>query len=114
MQVRNRTREKMVIERGMAATNILSRARGLLWRAPLQAGEGLLIKPCNSVHTFMMGFPIDVVFVNKTNEVVHLISDMKPGRVSPIVKGAHSVIELPVGTIAATQTTPGDLLEIQM
>ena len=113
MRVNNQTRRTSLVKNGSAATNVLARAKGLLWRAPLQPGEGLLIEPCNSVHTFMMSFPIDVIFVSRTNTVVHLIAGMRVGRVSPIIGKAHSVIELPVGMIARSGTLVGDTLEIQ-
>lgn len=94
------------------ANNFFSRFKGLMGVKDLPAGQGLLIVPCNSVHCFGMKIPIDVVFLSKTGEVMHLIPDMAPGQVSPIVKGARATLELPAGTIARTGTQVGDQLEL--
>jgi uncharacterized membrane protein (UPF0127 family) len=90
----------------------MERTRGLLFRPPLVEGEGLLIQPCNSVHTFMMGFPIDVLFLDQERRVVHLVEAMRPQRVSRIVWKAHSTLELPAGTAQRTGTQVGDQLTV--
>jgi len=43
---------------------MVSRGFGLLGRSTLPEGAGLIIRPCNSVITFFMRFPIDVLFVD--------------------------------------------------
>jgi uncharacterized membrane protein (UPF0127 family) len=109
ISVHNSDRGANLVAKGELADNLLTRARGLLGHAPLAAGEGMLIRPCRSIHTFFMGFPIDAAFLDKDGRVVHLMPDMAPGRVSPHVFKAHSVLELPAGTLAATGTEVGDL-----
>ena len=52
-----------------------------------------MIKPCNSVHCFFMKFPIDVIFLDKEDRVMHIAGNMKPGRISPVVKRAKYVVE---------------------
>jgi uncharacterized membrane protein (UPF0127 family) len=37
---------------------------GLVFSAPLKESEGLLIDNCNSVHTFWMRYPIDILFLD--------------------------------------------------
>jgi hypothetical protein len=41
-----------------------ARLLGLAHLDPEQAGAGLLIPNCSSVHTFGMRFPLDLVFLN--------------------------------------------------
>lgn len=94
------------------ADNFWTRFKGLMGVRELPAGEGLLIVPCNSVHCFGMKIPIDVVFLSRDGEVLHLMPDMAPGKVSPIVRKARAVLELPAGTIAATDTRVGDRLDL--
>ena len=65
----------------------------------LNESEGLLIKPCNSIHCFFMKIPIDVVFLDKDSEVVHRIDGMKPWSISPIIKNATVVIEANAGAL---------------
>ena len=42
---------------------------GLLKHERLEPGEGLWIVPCESVHTFFMKFPIDLVYLDKKRKV---------------------------------------------
>jgi uncharacterized protein len=113
MQIVNLTRETALVEHGELAGTFLTRLRGLIGHAPLEPGEGLLISPCNSVHMFMMRFPIDVVFVNRADRVVGLASDLLPNRIGPIIHQSRYVIELPAGTIAQTGTQAGDQLAVR-
>jgi uncharacterized membrane protein (UPF0127 family) len=83
----------------------------LLGRRELPAGEGLIIRPCNSVHCFFMAFPIDVIYVDRDYRIVRLAPDLRPNRVGPLVMRARDVIELPAGVIAATGAQVGDLIE---
>jgi len=55
--------------------------------------EAILIKPCNSIHTFFMRFPIDVLFVNENMEVVKKIEGLKPGKIITPQKDCKMVIE---------------------
>jgi uncharacterized membrane protein (UPF0127 family) len=75
---------------------MFSRMRGLLGRRELPAGEGLLIRPAPSVHTFFMRFPIDVVFLNRDGEVLKVCEDVRPWRAAA-ARRAHSTLELAAG-----------------
>lgn len=88
------------------------RMRGYLGRPAPEAGEGLLLRPCNGVHMLGMRYALDVVFVARDGSVVRTCKALAPGRVVPWVRHAHEAIELPPGTIAATETQPGDRLRI--
>jgi uncharacterized protein len=79
------------------AESMFSRMVGLLGRSSLPQGHGLLISPCNQVHTFFMKFAIDVVFLDSSNCVVKLCPNLKPWRLTPIVWKAKAVLELPQG-----------------
>jgi uncharacterized membrane protein (UPF0127 family) len=94
------------------ADTFFTRLKGLLGKNELSHGEGLWIKPCNSVHTFGMKFPVDVVFLDKENRVVGLEKTLRPNRVSRLYSSASSVIELPAGTIDAADTETGDYIEV--
>ena len=88
-----------------------SRLRGLIGRPPLQAGEGLLIEPCSGIHTFFMGFTIDVVFLDAEGYVVAALGSIAPWRLTRIYPGAAAALELPPDTVATTGTVAGDLIE---
>jgi uncharacterized membrane protein (UPF0127 family) len=72
-------------------------------------GEGLLISPCNSIHTFFMLFPVDVVFLNKKNMITKIIRIMKPFRFG-MALNSSSVLELMAGQADMSGMQPGDYL----
>ena len=94
------------------ADTLFTRMKGLLGKAELPFGEALWIKPCFSVHTFFMKFPIDVIFLNKTNQVIAAVRNLKPNRMTRLYPQSFSVLELPTGTIDASNTEVGDEIEI--
>ena len=110
MRIRNLTRDKDLASDAKAARGYWPRFVGLLGRSSLGPGEGLLLEPCTSVHTAFMRFTIDVIYIDRERRVVKLVPNLKPFRASGVLKGAHSVIELPAGTIAETGTAVGDEL----
>ncbi len=100
------------MEKGKLANTFVSRGIGLLNRRNLEPSEGLIIWSTQSVHSFFMRFPIDVVWADKNNKVLHLYPNMVAWRISKHLFRARYVVELPVGTIAQSGTTIGDILEI--
>lgn len=93
------------------ANSFWTRFKGLMGRPALPAGEGLIIVPCNSVHCFGMKFAIDVLYLSREGEVLRIVSDMLPGSIGPLVRGARAVLELPSGTAEAVGVSVGDRLE---
>jgi uncharacterized membrane protein (UPF0127 family) len=91
---------------------IWQRMKGLLGREKLDPGESLWIKPCKSIHTIGMRFPIDVVFLDKSNVVVAAREKFPPNRITRLYFRAASVLEFPEGTLATADTRAGDRLEI--
>lgn len=110
MVVKNNTLGKMLADNCSIADTFSARFRGLMLKKDLPKGHGLLITPCNSIHMFFMRFPIDAVFIDYENTILHIEEKIKPWKISKIIKGARSVIELPAGTISSTGTKPGDRL----
>ena len=94
------------------ADTLFTRMKGLLGKKELPQGEALWIKPCFSVHTFFMKFAIDVIFLSKENQVIAAVSNLSPNRMTRLYPQSFSVLELPIGTIDATNTTIGDKIEI--
>lgn len=112
LRVTNKTRGRVIADRADIADTSAKRRTGLLKHTGLAPGEGLWIVPSEGVHTFGMKFTIDVVFINKSRVVVKTRPHMVRGRLAASLR-AHSVIELPAGTIDESGTARGDQLELE-
>ena len=112
IRVLNRTKDTVLGDRIDVADTPAARNRGLLKRASLNEGEGLWIVPTQSIHMFFMKFALDVVYLNKAKEVVKVVSNLRPWRIS-LCLAAHSVLELPVGTIGRTGTARHDQIDFE-
>jgi len=102
----------MLAERAEIADTSAKRRTGLLKRTGLAPGEGLWIVPCEGVHTFAMKFTIDVVFLNRKRKILKIRPNMVRRRIALSLM-AHSVLELPAGTLEQTGTVRGDQLELE-
>ena len=109
--IRNQTRRTLLATRAEMADTSAKRRVGLLQHKSLASGEGLWIVPCESVHTFFMKFPIDLVYLDKRLRVRKVRPGVPPWRLSACLT-AHSVLELPAGAAAETGTAVGDELAI--
>jgi uncharacterized protein len=110
--VRNQTRNALLGDAVEIADTSGKRRVGLLRHERLEPGTGLWIVPCESVHTFFMKFPIDLVYVDKKHKVKKVRHAVPPWRLSACFT-AHSVLELPAGTVEKTGTVAGDELLIE-
>ena len=113
-QAFNHTRQAFLATALAVADTHWTRLRGLLGlhSSDFRNGSGLWIVPCRGVHTLGMGFPIDVVYLDRAMTVIHIQSDLRPWRFAPVRTQAASVLELPTRTAAETGTAVGDRIEI--
>ena len=102
----------LLADRVEVADRLLPRLKGLLGRARLSPGEGLWLKPCNSIHMLFMRFPIDVAFLDSDGRVVRAIDAIRPWRATRTYLSARSALELPAGTLAEAQIREGDRLRM--
>ena len=112
LRIRNQSRDTLVADRADIADTSAKRRTGLLKHTGLEPGEGLWIAPCEAVHTIGMKFAIDVLFLDKKKKVLKIKPAMPRWRMA-ISLFAHSVLELPSGRAAETQTAAGDQLEFE-
>src|SRR5271170_8433741 len=112
--VYNKTRETFVATEATVANSYVRRLVGLLGKTKRWArfGCGLWIVPSRGVHTIGMMFPIDLIFLSKEKEVVHVEEHLRPFRISAVSLKATSVLELPAHTVFRTGTQVGDRMEI--
>jgi uncharacterized protein len=111
----NRTRKAYLATDLALANTHWSRLRGLMGTSPTDfpAGKGLWIVPCRGVHSMAMRFPIDVIYLDKTKQVVHLEQNLRPWRLAPVRWNASTILELPPSTVDGTNTAIGDEIEIE-
>jgi len=102
----------VVCERCEVPESSFGRARGLLGRDGLEAGEGMLIDRAGSVHMFFMRFPIDVVFLDRDRKVVGVRHGLRPWQVAA-ARRAVAALELPAGAAAEAGIEEGDVLALE-
>jgi hypothetical protein len=102
---------EVVCERCLTATNSALRFRGLMGKKELPVGEGILLRPCASVHTMFMRFAIDVVFCDRDLRVLAVASEVPKWRMRG-QRGAKVAIELAAGEAARRGVTSGSQLRI--
>ena len=101
----------VVCENCVVADGPLTRMKGLLGRSGLAPGEGLLIRPANSIHMWFMRFPIDAVFLSRDLEVQRVRADLRPWRMAGC-RGARAVLEIAAGEAARRNLAVGDRLAL--
>jgi uncharacterized membrane protein (UPF0127 family) len=110
----NSSRQVLLAEQVYGALTFFKRLKGLMGTATLPDGTALLIKPCSSIHTWFMRYPIDVIFINRENRIIKILHSIPPYRLGPYVRGAVAAIELPAGRCGQTGTNEGDLVEFKV
>lgn len=76
------------------ATTFRSRLLGLAGLTREQAGAGLLIPGCASVHTFAMRFDLDLIFLDRDDHELAIHHGMPPRRLA-WHRAAAKVLEVP-------------------
>lgn len=97
-------------DRVRLASTFFRRLCGLIGRRSLASGEGLLLAPCRAVHTFGMGFPLDVAFLRPDGRVAAVYAALPPRQRTSWHADAATALELSSGTLAGVN--PGDRLEV--
>ncbi|HEV8546004.1 MAG TPA: DUF192 domain-containing protein [Candidatus Limnocylindrales bacterium] len=114
----NTTRGSVLAADVESADGLWAKFIGLMGRPSLPEGAALWLPDSNGIHMMFMRFPIDAVFVGRADAaglraVVATRERLPAWRgIVPLVRGAHGVLELPVGTIAATGTVVGDAVRL--
>ena len=104
------TTGKTVVARLRIADGFWSRLAGLQFRRPLPADAGLLLVPCNSVHTCFVRFPVDVVFLDGKGSVLAVRRNLRPWRLALGPRKSHAVLEVIAGS---ADVQPGEKLRLE-
>jgi uncharacterized protein len=103
---------RVVAENVEIAATAWRRFMGLMFRADLPPGHGLLLSPCNSIHMFFMRIPLDVAFLDRDGAVLRAYHGIRPWRISRIVRGAKTAVELRAGTLHEAGVGKGTVLRL--
>ncbi len=76
------------------ATTFVPRLMGLMLRSGIGDDEAIVFPKCNSIHTFFMRFPIDVLFVAKNGQVVEIQNSLGPWRMLMPRKNVSHTVEM--------------------
>ncbi len=110
--VYNLTRECFLNLGVTLADTSFARLKGLIGRLRLRSSEGLWVVPSSGIHTLGVLFPLDLIYLDESHQVIHVIEYFPTFRIAPLKIKAASVLELPPHTIYSSQTQSGDLLVI--
>lgn len=78
--------------------SFFSRLKGFMFKKKT-IDYGLLFDKCSSIHTFFMFQKIDVILLDKDNNIIKTYESLKANRVILPKKGVKKVLELPTNTI---------------
>ena len=90
------------------ANTFKKRLIGLMGKKNIR--KGIFFPKTNSIHTFFMKEEIDIIMINKKNEVIYYKKNFKKNRII-IKKEAYNTIELPKNSIINLKI--GDKLTIK-
>lgn len=92
------------------AAKFLDRLRGYMFYDSPQV-SGIVLKPCNSIHTFFMRFPIDVLFLDHDGKVIKKYSYLEKNKMIHPIKQSKTVVESLGGVFS--DVSLGDTISIK-
>ncbi|OQB45741.1 MAG: hypothetical protein BWY02_02429 [bacterium ADurb.Bin157] len=114
IKIMNADNNKIIGDKIKVADTFVKRFRGLMLSQELNENEGMLIKPCNSIHMMFMRYPIDAVFLDSENKVKAVYENLKPWiGITKMHSDVTSVLELKKGRANQTGINNGNILTIE-
>lgn len=113
--VYNTTKNACLASSAKAANSFVGRLKGLMGRSAeeFRPGDALWIYPSDGIHTIGMRFPIDAAYLDGSGRIIRIYHKLAPFRFAAYMPRAKSVLELPAGTLKATRSEIGDLLDFR-
>lgn len=111
--LRNRTKNCVVLPKLLVTDTLMEKFKGLIPFNGLSPEEGLLIPECRSIHTFMMRFAIDCIFLNEEHKVLKIVRNVEPCRLAFGAWGTEHVLEVSSESGKILNIDLNDLLEIK-
>ncbi|MDD2533144.1 MAG: DUF192 domain-containing protein [Eubacteriales bacterium] len=88
------------------------RLRGLLHRQQLGEQEGLLIRPCNQIHSIGMRIAIDTIYLDHDHTILK-IETLQPGRIRPSLPRTDMILEVPADSTQLHQLQVGQRIRFE-
>lgn len=104
---------QLILDECENANHFFTRFMGLMYRKGMAENHGLLLTPCNEIHTFGMNFDIDTVALSKNNEILFIDRAVPPKKVRKKVKNGYKVLELYSGVADKLGLAEGDVLDFK-
>lgn len=104
---------KLIVEEVENANHFFRRFMGLMYRKSMADNHGLLLTPCNEIHTFGMRFDIDTITMDKSNVILLIDEAIPPNKVRKKVKNGYKVLELNSGIAEKLGLEIGDTIEFK-
>ena len=113
IRITNETRDTVIAERCKVASGLFQLIFGLHLLPRIQSGQGLLLPGATTIDTTFMGYPIDLVFLDRDRRVTKLVTHLRPWRFALWNPGARDCLELPAGAADGSGTQKGDQLRFE-
>ncbi len=106
-----KNKRNIISQTAQVADNFFKRLIGLMFKKSIDPDYGLIFYEVNSIHTFFMRFPIDIVFLDKNNQIIRICQALRPWRMV-FCRHGKTTIELPAHKASENSLKTGDFLEI--
>lgn len=77
--------------------NFFNRLLGLMFKKNID--YALCFPKCNSIHTFFMFNPIDVIMTDKDYNILYIFKNVKPNKIILPKKNVYYTFEFPVNKV---------------
>jgi len=106
-------KNRIWLQQCIYGSSVFFRMKGLLGRDCLSADESILLRPCTQIHMFFMRFPIDAVFLDTDNQILHIEHSIQPWGISKWVRKSAAVLECQAGSCEAGDLSVGDQIQFE-
>jgi hypothetical protein len=101
-----------LIESVEIADDFWGRLVGLMGRRSIGPGRALYVTPCGSLHTLLMRFNMDAIFLDDEYTVVKIVREITPFRLVFGGPDARSVVEVMSGWLSDDRIKVGDQVKL--
>lgn len=104
--------KKLLFKSVHIAAGFMDRFLGLMGKTSVPGSGAMYFPSCNSIHTYFMKIPIDVIMLDSKGRVVFMRENMGPWRMAMCSK-AKDTMEMKAGNIKALKLKPDDVLSMK-